>query len=45
LALRLESTDTLSREDAELCEFLEELAELIFLSIFLMGFHMIPARS
>jgi hypothetical protein len=34
-----------SWEDAELYECLEELAELTSLSIFLMGFHMIPAKD
>jgi hypothetical protein len=34
-----------SLEEAKLCECREELAELIFLSVFLMGFHMIPAKD
>jgi hypothetical protein len=34
-----------SREDTELHECLEELVELIFLSVFLMGFHMIPEKD
>jgi hypothetical protein len=34
-----------SRENAELHECLEEPAELIFLSIFLMGFHMMPDKD
>jgi hypothetical protein len=44
LSWRLESTNMLSRGDAELCDCLEEPAELIFLSVFFMGFHMMPAK-
>jgi hypothetical protein len=42
---RLESTDMSSQENAELRECLEEPAELMFFSIFLMGFHMMPAKN
>jgi hypothetical protein len=35
----------LSWEDAELCECLDEPVELIFLSVFLMRFHMMPAKD
>ncbi|PUZ70324.1 hypothetical protein GQ55_2G219600 [Panicum hallii var. hallii] len=45
LSWRLESTDMLSREDAELCDCLEEPAELIFLSVFFMGFHIMPTKD
>jgi hypothetical protein len=38
-----ESTDMLSREDAELCECLEPEG-LSFLSLFFVAIHMVPAK-
>jgi hypothetical protein len=39
-----ESTDMLSREDAELCERLE-LEGLSFLSLFFVAVHMVPTKD
>jgi hypothetical protein len=44
LVQRFEFTDMSSLEDTELYVCREELVELIFLSIFLMGFHMVPPK-